>query len=93
MEVTERQTMGSRAVGADKQRQEMLHEFDHQIAQPLFVSICKPGSGIGQGMREFVAAETDVCSIIGQTNVAGVGSTTRLLMMMPASFSLPNPLN
>ena len=67
----------------------MLQNFDDQIAKIFFVTASKSGSGICK-RRLTCGSQTHMGAVIGQAGVGGLGSRTRLLVMIPASRSLSN---
>ncbi|OPZ07187.1 MAG: hypothetical protein BWZ10_02874 [candidate division BRC1 bacterium ADurb.BinA364] len=70
MEVLKIDAAGSGGIGSDEQRQEMLGDFDRQIAEVLFRGGVEAGGArIGGHLAQHAAAQRDMDAVVGQADV------------------------
>src|SRR5690242_1936015 len=69
MKIGEVQTIRRRAVGSDKEREEMFDDFDRQISDVFLFRITEVRATVAHCRGQFPAADADVSAVVRQAHV------------------------
>ncbi len=78
MKIAEIEAVRGGTVGIDEERQEVLDNLYHQIAEILFHPRGKGRIRISGHLRQYPAAEGDMGAVVGQAGVRGIGQNHKV---------------